>query len=124
MAAAIAAKPDMPVPTAATSVHPDPAPELPPTAITVTVGAAEAGLCPGFSAAGAIPVEGDGEAAIVAERAPVRAVTVTVTVTRAGTLGLNTADVTEKCGIGTVAVAVTVGAGENTAGGAAAEVAR
>jgi hypothetical protein len=74
MAAAIAANPDMPVPTAATSVHPDPPPEPSATEITVvTVGAEWTGLFAG-AAAGANPVEGDGRAAIVAECAPVRAV--------------------------------------------------
>ena len=40
MAAAIVANPDMRVPTAATSAHPDPPPELPSTAITVVTGGA------------------------------------------------------------------------------------
>lgn len=64
MAAAIAANPDMPVPTAATSVHPDPPPELPATAITVvTVGVAAitvvtGGQCgPGWSLAPSPPVQ-------------------------------------------------------------------
>jgi hypothetical protein len=98
MAAAIAAKPDIPVPMAATPVHADPPPELAATAYTVTVGVAGTGLLTG-SAAGANPTEGDGEAAIAAERSDESAertdesaaesalgpaVTVTVTVTGGG----------------------------------------
>lgn len=91
IAAAIAANPDMPVPTAAMSVHPDPPPELPATAITV-VTVPVAGVGPFFAAgAAATPLEGDGGAVVVAERGPVCAVTVTVTVTGA--------DVTSPCGL-------------------------
>jgi hypothetical protein len=77
----------------------------------MTVGAAATGLLTGF-AAGATPREGDGEAASAAEPVPVRAVTVTVTVTGAGSTAVTAPDVTEKSGIGTLAVPVTVG--ENT----------
>jgi hypothetical protein len=102
----------------------------------VTVGAAGAGL---FADAfvDANPVEGGGEAAIAAEGAPVRAVTVTVMVTVAGAPvvpALTAADVTDPCGVCTVAVAVAVAVnvgtgevtdGENTVGGnAPGEVAR
>lgn len=116
MAAAIAANPDMPVPTAAMSVHPDPPPELGATAMMVaTMGAVGLGLFAGAIAGGS-PVEGDGEPAIVAERGLVRTVVVTVTVTVAWAPGVP--------GVPAVDVAVPVATdgpnttpGDNTTGG-------
>src|SRR6185312_7738060 len=87
-AAAIAANPDMPVPAAAISVHPESPPELGATAkmVVVTEGPAEAGLftCP---APGVTPMEGDSGPAIAAEGALVPAVVVIVTVTVAAAPG-------------------------------------
>jgi len=90
-AAAIAANPDMPVPTAAMSVHPESPPELAATAYTVVVGAAGVGLL-AAAATGSCPMAGDGEPIGAAEYAPFRSVTVTVTVTTAGLTGVNATD--------------------------------
>ena len=108
MAAAIAANPDIPVPAAAMSVHPDPSPEFGATAMTVTVGAgwAELFVC---AIAGVTPVEVDWGPAIASEDALVRAVTVTVVVTVAVALGTTVVPAVD---VAFPAVAV----GESTAG--------